>query len=133
MLSPAALDDLRAYAWPGNVRELQNCIERAVILCDADTILPRHLNLSFRPPAAAGRDSVAPPVVTSTDPWDQVDLSGSMNEAVRRAIAEVERRKVEQALKESGGNKHRAAEMLQVSYKALLQKQKEHRIVDEPA
>ena len=34
MLSPAALDELRAYGWPGNVRELQNCIERAVILCD---------------------------------------------------------------------------------------------------
>jgi transcriptional regulator with GAF, ATPase, and Fis domain len=46
-LSPAALDELRSYAWPGNVRELQNCIERAVILCDGDTIQPRHLNLSF--------------------------------------------------------------------------------------
>ena len=34
--------------WPGNVRELQNCIERAVILCDAESIQPRHLNLSFR-------------------------------------------------------------------------------------
>ena len=52
-LSPAALDELRAYAWPGNVRELQNCIERAVILCDGDTIHARHLNLSFRQPAAA--------------------------------------------------------------------------------
>jgi DNA-binding NtrC family response regulator len=132
MLSPAALDELRAYPWPGNVRELQNCIERAVILCDADSILPRHLNLSFRPPTAPGRDGAAVPAVTD-NPWDQVDLSGSMNEAVRRAITEVERRKVEQALKESGGNKQRAAEILQVSYKALLQKQKEHHIVDEPA
>ena len=35
-LSPAALDELCTYAWPGNVRELQNCIERAVILCDGD-------------------------------------------------------------------------------------------------
>ena len=46
-LSPAALEQLQAYRWPGNVRELQNCIERAVILADGDTILPRHLNLSF--------------------------------------------------------------------------------------
>ena len=132
MLSPAALDELRGYPWPGNVRELQNCIERAVILCDADAILPRHLNLSFRPPVAAGRDGAAASVVTD-DPWAQVDLSGSMNDAIRRAIAEVERRKIEQALKESGGNKHRAAEILQVSYKMLLQKQKEHHIIDEPA
>ena len=42
-----------AYPWPGNVRELQNCIERAVILCDGDTIHPRHLNLSFRQARAA--------------------------------------------------------------------------------
>ena len=48
-LSPGALDELCAYAWPGNVRELQNCMERAVILCDGAEIQPRHLNLSFRP------------------------------------------------------------------------------------
>jgi DNA-binding NtrC family response regulator len=129
MLSPAAVDELRAYPWPGNVRELQNCIERAVILSDADAILPRHLNLSFRPSAAGRADAATAPAAS---PWDQLDLSGSMNEALRRVTGEVERRKVEQALKEAGGNKHRAAEMLQVSYKALLQKQKEHGIVDEP-
>ncbi len=38
----------RHYRWPGNVRELQNCIERAVILCEGDTIQPRHLNMSLR-------------------------------------------------------------------------------------
>ena len=46
------VEELRAYAWPGNVRELQNCIERAVILSEGDTIQPRHLNLSFRSRAA---------------------------------------------------------------------------------
>ena len=54
LLSPAALDKLRSYAWPGNVRELRNCIERAVILSDGDTIHPRHLNLSV-PPVESGR------------------------------------------------------------------------------
>ena len=44
----SAIDELRAYPWPGNVRELQNCIERAVILTEGDTIHARHLNLSFR-------------------------------------------------------------------------------------
>jgi DNA-binding NtrC family response regulator len=42
----------------------------------------------------------------------------------------VERRKLERALKETGGNKHRAAAALQVSYKALLQKQKDHGVGD---
>ena len=60
LLSPAALEELRSYRWPGNVRELQNCIERAVILTDGDTIHPRHLNLTFRdgPPAETTRRSV---------------------------------------------------------------------------
>src|SRR5947207_8980002 len=46
-LSEGALEALQTYRWPGNVRELQNCIERAVILAEGDTVLPRHLHLSF--------------------------------------------------------------------------------------
>jgi DNA-binding NtrC family response regulator len=122
LLSPAALEDLRAYQWPGNVRELQNCIERAVILCDGDTIQPRHLNLSFRQPVAAA------PVPAS--PWEEIDLSGTMAEAMRRVTAEVERRKLQEALTAAQGNKHRAAAALQVSYKTLVQKQKEYGIPD---
>jgi two-component system response regulator AtoC len=51
--------------------------------------------------------------------------------ALRRVTAEVERRKVEQAMRETAGNKQRAAEMLQISYKTLLQKLKEYGIADE--
>jgi DNA-binding NtrC family response regulator len=120
-LTPAAFDELQAYSWPGNVRELQNCIERAVILCDADAIHPRHLNLSFRQPASA-----QPPA----SPWEQIDLSGTMNEALRRVTTEVERRKIDQALRDTAGNKQRAAEVLQISYKTLLQKLKEYGIAD---
>jgi len=54
-LAPSAIQELLGYAWPGNVRELQNCIERAVILTEGDTIHARHLSLSFRQsPLAAG-------------------------------------------------------------------------------
>ena len=122
-LVPAALDALRAYPWPGNVRELQNCVERAVILCDGDTIHPRHLNLSFRPDSLAQDDTPFEP--PKADPWSAIDLSGSMPEALRRVTSEVERRKVEEALKQAGGSKERAAETLQISYKSLLQKMKE--------
>jgi putative PEP-CTERM system response regulator len=120
-LAPAALDELEAYAWPGNVRELQNCIERAVILSDGDTIHPRHLNLSFRQPASAQ---------PAASPWEAIDLSGTMIDALRRVTAEVERRKVEHALRDTAGNKQRAAEILQISYKTLLQKLKEYGIAD---
>jgi DNA-binding NtrC family response regulator len=120
--SPAALDELRVYGWPGNVRELQNCVERAVILCDGDTIHPRHLNLSFRPGAV--------PVPVS--PWEQIDLSGSMQDATRRIVAEVEKRKIEMALREASGNKGRAADQLLLTYKMLVSKMREHGIPDEP-
>src|SRR4030095_5087776 len=64
VLAPGAEDELRQYAWPGNVRELQNCIERACILTEGETIHPRHLNLSFRERAAA-----APVVAPEAGPW----------------------------------------------------------------
>ncbi len=119
VLSPPALDELQRYQWPGNVRELQNCIERAVILADGDAILPRHLNLSFVQASPAD----APP-----SPWTQIDLSGTLTEVTRRVTAEVERLKIEEALDEADNNKGRAAELLQVSYKTLLAKLKEHHI-----
>jgi len=119
-LSSHALQELQAYPWPGNVRELQNCIERAVILVDGDVIQPRNLNLTF--PAKIEEASVAP------DPWDQIDLSGTLSEASRRVLANVERRKVEQTLREASGNKVRASEILQVSYKTFLMKLKEYGI-----
>jgi DNA-binding NtrC family response regulator len=120
-LSLPALDELKAYSWPGNVRELQNCIERAVILCDGDAIQPRHLNLSFRAPVNA-------PAPVS--PYDQLDLSGTLGDVLRRVTAEVEPRKIEQAIRDSGNNKQRAADILQVSYKTLLQKLKDYGIED---
>jgi DNA-binding NtrC family response regulator len=136
LLSPAALDELRNYPWPGNVRELQNCIERAVILCEGDTIQPRHLNLSFRdtaetpPSQPVPAAAAAPPPAANGHPLAHIDLSGTMMEAVKRVTAVVERVKLEAALKNAKGNKERAAEALQVSYKALLHKQREHGLVD---
>jgi DNA-binding NtrC family response regulator len=115
VLAPGAVDDLQAYPWPGNVRELQNCIERAVILCEGDTIHARHLSLSFRPSAA--------PVATS--PWDQIDLSGTLAETLRRVTGEAERRKMEQTLRETAGNRQRAADILQVNFKTLAARLKE--------
>ncbi len=120
VFSPAAEQELRSYGWPGNVRELQNCIERAAILTEGETIHARHLNLSFRGP------SLAPPPDDDGGPWSKIDLSGTLGEASRRTLLEVERRKIEQALKEAAGSRGRAAEILQVSYKTFTAKLKEH-------
>ena len=123
-LSPAALEELAAYGWPGNVRELQNCIERSVILSEGDVIQPRHLNLSFRAPVGAGAaDGSAP-----ADPWAGIDVSGTLADAIRRVTAEVERRKLRQALRAAAGDQTRAAEALQISVKVLLQKLRDYGI-----
>jgi DNA-binding NtrC family response regulator len=117
-LSPSAVEELQKYRWPGNVRELQNCMERAVILADSDTLHARHLNLSFPAPAPAEAPS----------PWTSFDFSGSLAEVARRAQSEAEKRKIEQVLKEAGGNKGRASEILAVSYKTFLMKLKDYGI-----
>jgi len=52
-ISTPAIDMLIQYHWPGNVRELQNCMERAVLICDADTIKSNHL-----PPTLQTSDSI---------------------------------------------------------------------------
>jgi DNA-binding NtrC family response regulator len=118
-VSPAAEQEMRDYGWPGNVRELQNCIERAAILTEGETIHPRHLNLSFRMPSAAAAEA-------DTDPWAAVDWSGTLADVSRRVLTDIERRKIELALREAAGNRGRAAELLQISYKTLTTKLREY-------
>ncbi|MGD9212101.1 MAG: sigma 54-interacting transcriptional regulator [Desulfobacteraceae bacterium] len=100
--STPAIDMLMAYHWPGNVRELENCIERAVLLCDGGVIHSYHL-----PPTLQTGDE------SSTLP----DLS------MEAAIASLEREMIIDALKNSRGNITQASQILKTtvrrfSYKA---------------
>src|SRR5438445_753218 len=92
------------------LRVLQNCIERAVILCDGHEILPEHIGL--RAPAGPAEEGL--PAV------------GSLQEASSAASRAVEAKMIEKVLRETGGNKTKAAEILQVSYKTLLTKIKDY-------
>ena len=112
-LSSAAVAALEAHAWPGNVRELQNCIERAVILAEGDTVHAQHLNLGA---GEISRETVRPP----RDPWDDIDLSGTLPEASRRVLMEVERRKIQQALDDARWDQARASSALQIPPRLLL-------------
>jgi Nif-specific regulatory protein len=117
-MSLAAEDRLMSYRWPGNVRELQNCIERAVILCEESEIRPTDLNLH--------EEEVSTP---EADPWDAIDLFGTLADASHRALAEVERRKISAALKDAGNNTGRVADVLRISHRALVVKMQDHGIV----
>ncbi|MEE9218546.1 MAG: sigma-54 dependent transcriptional regulator [Acidobacteriota bacterium] len=110
-LSEGALAALAAYRWPGNIRELQNCIERAVILCDGDELLPEHLGLLADPDAQVDAAILA-----------AAELPGPLQEAARMAQSWAERARIRATLDTAGGNKSRAAELLRISYKTLLNK-----------
>ncbi|MBZ4394616.1 sigma-54 dependent transcriptional regulator [Myxococcus sp. MISCRS1] len=117
-LSPEAEALMSAYAWPGNVRELENAMERAVLLADGPHILPANLpeRLWAAPtpgPATAGDGGV-----------QQVgsDLS------LKRAIRDLEESYIRAALRRTKGNRTRAAEVLDISHRALLYKIKEYGI-----
>jgi DNA-binding NtrC family response regulator len=114
MLSESAVKLMESYRWPGNVRELQNCMERAVIMCEGTEIFPEDLNLAFQQ---------ALPV---TEAPEGFDLSGTLSEASLRAMMLVEKAKIFQALRQAKWNKTKASEALSVGYKTLLGKIKEY-------
>jgi DNA-binding NtrC family response regulator len=105
---------LRGYPWPGNVRELQNAIERAAILANGSKIDAVALQLPSPKPAP---EELPDGMLEERFLWD-----GPLDEVSQRAVAHVERFKIQNALRESKWNKTRAAEMLGVSYKTLLSK-----------
>jgi transcriptional regulator with GAF, ATPase, and Fis domain len=113
-LGVAALERLIHYSWPGNVRELENCLERALILAEGSTIEPSHLNLPTTP-LQVRPDAPA-------DPWAQIDLSGTLDDATRRVVLEVEKRKIAAALQETGDDALRAAELLGMAPRLLVKK-----------
>ncbi|MFY9528470.1 MAG: sigma-54 dependent transcriptional regulator [Candidatus Acidiferrales bacterium] len=105
---------LQMYSWPGNVRELQNAIERAAILSNGSEIDSSALQL---PKAKPAPDQVPAGMLREEFLWE-----GPLEEVSQRAVAHVERLKIQNALHESKWNKTRAAEKLGVSYKTLLHK-----------
>jgi len=109
-VSPQALEVLRSHRWPGNVRELEHAVERAVVLADGPMVQEDDLPDEVR----------AAPAPVALDPGR--DLS------VKRAFRSLEEQFIRAALDRTGGNRTRAAELLDLSYRALLYKIKEYGI-----
>lgn len=114
-MSKEAMDILLSYNWKGNVRELENTIERALILSDGDSIRPEHISLI---PQGSGPERL----------FELIPMDGSLEETSRAALRITESERIKRALKETKGNKLRAAELLRVSYKTLLTKIKEYNL-----
>jgi len=97
-ISTPAIEMLTSYHWPGNIRELENCIERAVLLCDEDVIRSEHL----------------PPSLQMIKKSDQV-----AGHSLAEIIANKERELIIDALKKSGGQQRKAAQELGLTERIL--------------
>ena len=99
------------YAWPGNVREVENTIERAMVLCEGDHVSAADLPERIR----EARDPVA------------VQLS-SGELSIKKTVAAIEEILIRRALTKTKGNRTRAAELLEISHRALLYKLKDYKV-----
>jgi two-component system, NtrC family, response regulator AtoC len=110
-IEPDALKLLLEYAWPGNVRELENTIERAMVLAESSTIrvadLPEKLS-------------------EASDPIRTTLQSGELS--IKKTTRVIEEVLIRRALSRTGGNRTRAAEILELSHRALLYKIKDYGI-----
>ncbi|HVT46194.1 MAG TPA: sigma-54 dependent transcriptional regulator [Vicinamibacterales bacterium] len=139
------------YLWPGNVRELENVLKRFVILQDEDMVLAelQRAKLAdpvFAPAAPNGVRAMPPPLreppverapafddvaapladVAADAPSPEGDSAPSkLPELARRAALSAEREAIQQALDRFRWNRRKAAQLLGVSYKTLLNKMKE--------
>ncbi|MFZ5893222.1 MAG: sigma-54-dependent transcriptional regulator [Myxococcota bacterium] len=104
---------LYEYAWPGNVRELENTIERAMVLAEGDQIVASDLSERIR---------------EARDPVQLQLASGELS--VKKTMRVIEEILIRRALQKTKGNRTRAAEVLEISHRALLYKIKDYEISD---
>ena len=110
-VSQQAMRRLMAYAWPGNVRQLENALERAVALSAGRT----QIEASDLPPDLQQSDD-APLSGSFALPESGVDF--------QEYVGNVERELIRQSLERTGGNKHRAAQLLNLKRTTLVEKLK---------
>ncbi len=113
---------LTAYAWPGNVRELENALERAVLMTDTTTITPENLPDKIWAARAEAPQAKASPAALA------LPAPSAMQFSLKRAIYDVEETFIRAALRQTRGNRTRAAELLELSHRALLYKIKDYGI-----
>jgi len=112
-----ALKALAAYSWPGNVRELENAVERATVLADEEKVAVGDLPRTIRDP-----DAVKSVVTSDTLSTDEL--------SVKKRSAELEKHLITRALSVTDGNRTKAAELLDLSYRALLYKIRDYGLDD---
>jgi len=102
-ISNAAIEMMLMCEWPGNIREFRNCIERSVILCDGDSILPAHLSLNGKPAAKRKTQSVMKSLRDiERDHIKKVLVSCNWNRSYAANILEIDRKTLRSKIREFG-------------------------------
>ena len=104
---------LYEYGWPGNVRELENVIERAMVLAEGELIIAADLPERVR---------------DAQDPVQTQLASGELS--VKKTMRIIEEILIRRALQKTQGNRTRAAELLEISHRALLYKIKDYHVTE---
>jgi len=107
-IEPEAMEVLLKHNWPGNIRELENLLEQAMVMSDRPTLRAEDLPERVRSPMTQTAAGAGPEIGD--------DLS------VKRHTASLERRLIQKALEKTGGNRTHAAELLELSPRALRYK-----------
>lgn len=136
-LSREAVAKLSAYPWPGNVRELQNVLQRIIVLGESEAAIDGMLASAPRNHSVGPRSSAIEPQAVLAEMYAQngesLDLSNLSLKTIRKkAISHVERELISHVLIKTGWNRSKASRILKVSYKTLLQKIDELKIVPPP-
>jgi two-component system nitrogen regulation response regulator GlnG len=121
--SPPAVEAMLAYRWPGNVRQLRSIVRRGVLMAE-DVISEEHLGLGLK----NGKPLVDEEQAERFSMPGQGRSDLSLREIVHSNTVHVERTAIADALRTAGGNKAKAARLLQVDYKTLHSKVKEYGI-----
>jgi two-component system response regulator AtoC len=114
-LSDETMKAFSGHQWVGNVRELENVIQRLVVLGNEDTIIEELTPVTKEDPIPEKKKTMAP----AKKIWP------SLREVHQGAIKEAESEMILKALEMTNWNRKRAADILNISYKALLYKIKE--------
>jgi two-component system response regulator PilR (NtrC family) len=129
-LKPEALASLLAYNFPGNVRELENVLERAVALCEGNTIEVDDLQLVQQLRSRGANEGVGPPQAQAHNPVPSgnqaidPDDDDGQPQGLDDFISNIERETIMKALVETRYNKTAAAKKLGITFRALRYKLK---------